>query len=77
MSRRLAGRARPAMVVACELDCTATHFTHFDRRRARHFSHVRPCGVFGHYYAYAAKTDEDLMATEENLWEFCKTALGA
>ncbi|GFG95427.1 hypothetical protein MTIM_13060 [Mycobacterium timonense] len=30
-----------------------------------------------HYYAYAAKTDEDLKATEENLWEFCKAALGA
>jgi TetR/AcrR family transcriptional regulator len=30
-----------------------------------------------HYYAYAAKTDDDLNATKENLWQFCKTALGA
>lgn len=28
-----------------------------------------------HYYAYAAKTESDLQATEENLWEFCKMAL--
>lgn len=28
-----------------------------------------------HYYAYAAKTKDDLQATEENLWEFCKKAL--
>jgi AcrR family transcriptional regulator len=30
-----------------------------------------------HHYAYAAKGDADLKATKENLWEFCRTALGA
>jgi TetR/AcrR family transcriptional regulator len=30
-----------------------------------------------HYYAYAAKADDDLDVTKERLWEFCKTALGA
>ena len=29
-----------------------------------------------HYYAYAAKADEDLKVTKEALWEFCRTALG-
>jgi TetR/AcrR family transcriptional regulator len=30
-----------------------------------------------HYYAHAAKTGDDLNATKENLWQFCRTALGA
>jgi TetR/AcrR family transcriptional regulator len=30
-----------------------------------------------HYYAYAAKADDDLNDTKENLWQFCRTALGA
>jgi TetR/AcrR family transcriptional regulator len=30
-----------------------------------------------HYYAYAAKADDDLKLTKEKLWEFCRTALGA
>lgn len=30
-----------------------------------------------HYYAYAAKADDDLTVTKENLWQFCRTALGA
>jgi TetR/AcrR family transcriptional regulator len=30
-----------------------------------------------HYYAYAAKAGDDLDATKEHLWRFCKTALGA
>ena len=30
-----------------------------------------------HYYAYAAKAGDDLNATKENLWQFCRTALGA
>jgi TetR/AcrR family transcriptional regulator len=29
-----------------------------------------------HYYAYAAKTGDDLDVTKENLWQFCRTALG-
>ena len=29
-----------------------------------------------HYYAYAAKTGDDLNVTKENLWQFCRTALG-
>jgi TetR/AcrR family transcriptional regulator len=29
-----------------------------------------------HYYAYAAKADDDLDVTKENLWQFCRTALG-
>ena len=29
-----------------------------------------------HYYAYAAKTGDDLNVTKENLWQFCQTALG-
>jgi len=29
-----------------------------------------------HYYAYAAKADDDLNVTKENLWQFCRTALG-
>jgi TetR/AcrR family transcriptional regulator len=29
-----------------------------------------------HYYAYAAKADDGLKATKENLWQFCRTALG-
>jgi TetR/AcrR family transcriptional regulator len=29
-----------------------------------------------HYYAYAAKADDDLDVTKENLWEFCRMALG-
>jgi TetR/AcrR family transcriptional regulator len=30
-----------------------------------------------HYYAYAAKTGDDLNVTKENLWQFCRAALGA
>ncbi len=30
-----------------------------------------------HYYAYAMKPDDDLNVIKENLWEFCRTALGA
>jgi TetR/AcrR family transcriptional regulator len=30
-----------------------------------------------HYYAYAAKSEEDLKVVKEKLWEFCRTALGA
>jgi TetR/AcrR family transcriptional regulator len=29
-----------------------------------------------HHYAYAAKTGDDLDVTKENLWQFCRTALG-
>jgi TetR/AcrR family transcriptional regulator len=29
-----------------------------------------------HYYAYAAKAGDDLDVTKENLWQFCRTALG-
>jgi AcrR family transcriptional regulator len=29
-----------------------------------------------HYYAYAAKADDDLNAIKENLWQFCRAALG-
>jgi TetR/AcrR family transcriptional regulator len=28
-----------------------------------------------HYYAYAAKADDDLNVVKENLWQFCRTAL--
>ena len=30
-----------------------------------------------HYYAYAANTDDDIATVKENLWQFCRTALGA
>jgi TetR/AcrR family transcriptional regulator len=30
-----------------------------------------------HFYAYAANTDDDMTAVKENLWQFCRTALGA
>ena len=30
-----------------------------------------------HYYAYAARADEDMKVIKEKLWEFCRTALGA
>jgi TetR/AcrR family transcriptional regulator len=30
-----------------------------------------------HYYAYAADVDDDMTAVKENLWQFCRTALGA
>ena len=30
-----------------------------------------------HYYAYAAKPDDDLNDIKENLWQFCRLALGA
>jgi TetR/AcrR family transcriptional regulator len=30
-----------------------------------------------HYYAYAATADDDLNVTKENLWQFCRAALGA
>jgi TetR/AcrR family transcriptional regulator len=30
-----------------------------------------------HYYAYAAAVDDDLTDVKENLWQFCRTALGA
>jgi len=30
-----------------------------------------------HYYAYAAKTDDDLEVTKDRLWQFCRGALGA
>ena len=30
-----------------------------------------------HYYAYAAQIDDDMNAVKENLWQFCRTALGA
>jgi AcrR family transcriptional regulator len=30
-----------------------------------------------HYYAYAANADDDLNEIKENLWQFCRTALGA
>lgn len=29
-----------------------------------------------HYYAYAARADDDLNAIKENLWQFCRAALG-
>jgi TetR/AcrR family transcriptional regulator len=29
-----------------------------------------------HFYAFATKTGEDLAVTQENLWQFCRTALG-
>jgi len=30
-----------------------------------------------HYYAYAAKVDDDMTVVKEKLWQFCRTALGA
>lgn len=30
-----------------------------------------------HYYAYAAKVDDDMSVVKEKLWQFCRTALGA
>jgi AcrR family transcriptional regulator len=30
-----------------------------------------------HYYAYATTPDDDMTALKENLWQFCRTALGA
>jgi TetR/AcrR family transcriptional regulator len=33
--------------------------------------------AINHHYAYAVRSDEELNATKESLWEFCRTALGA